>query len=308
MRSFEMKRWCLAGSAMTLGLLLSGCGGGGVGSTPAPTYTKLADLTGNRSFKSAGIRLTVGSNQPFSFSSQKYGAGVRIDYTASSDSYTLTAPDGTTDTFSSSTNTPPPGLTTPPSDQTILYNSAGSSFAIAAPSVNGVALSYTAVGAWSRIQNNVLSAYVAVSGVPTVASDMPRTGTATYQTSIAGSVFESGSAQVLDTAASSATFSANFGAGTVATTLHLVGRAPSPTFASAGTPSSPDFGSYSGSGTIASGSPGFSGTLASTASSAVVANGEFSGAFFGPQAKEMGYGWYVNGGVLNGQGVVVGTK
>ena len=305
----EMKRWLAGGTAIALGLLLSGCGGGGgTASTPPPTYTKLADLQGNRTFQSAGIRLTVGNNQPFSFSSQKLGTGVRIDYTASSDSYTLTAPDGTTDTFSSSTSTPPPGLITPPADQTILYNSAGSSFAVAAPSVNGVALSYTAVGAWSHIQNNTLSAYVAVSGVPTIASDMPRSGTATYQTSIAGSAFDGSSVQVLDHTASTATFSANFGAGTVATTLHLVGEAPSPSFISAGTPSAPDFGSYSGSGTIAAASPGFSGTLASTASSPVVANGEFSGAFFGPQAKEMGFGWYVNGGLLNAQGVVVGTK
>jgi hypothetical protein len=294
----EMKRLCLGGSIMASSLFLSGCGGSGdVASTPAPTYTKLANLSGNQTFQSAGISFTVANSQPFGYSSQKYGSGVVIAYTASSDSFTLTAPDGTTDTFSS-TAPPPPGFSPPP-NTVVLFGSL-STFSITAPVVNGVALSYTAIGNWNRIQNGVQTLYFAVSGVPTIVSDMPRSGTATYQTSVGGTAFALGGSTPRSLQANStATFSANFGAGTVATTLNLVG---------AGLNQPPvDFGSYSGTGTITSGGPGFSGTLASAASNPISATGEFSGAFFGPQASEMGFGWYLTGGI-GAQGIITGTK
>ncbi len=295
---FEMKRWGLGGSAMVLGLLLSGCGGGGsVASTPAPTYTKLANLSGNQTFQSAAIHFTFANSQSAGYSSQKYGSGVVIAYTASSDSYTLTAPDGTTDTFSS-TATPPPGFTPPP-NTVVLFGGSGS-FSVTAPVVNGVALSYTAIGSWNHIQNGVQSLYFAVSGVPTIVSDMPKSGSATYQTSLGGTAFAPGRSTPLSLQANStATFSANFGAGTVATTLNLVG---------AGLNQPPvNFGSYSGTGTITSGGPGFSGTLTSVAGNQISATGEFSGAFFGPQATEMGYAWYLAGGI-GAQGIITGMK
>jgi hypothetical protein len=302
----EMKRLCLGGSIMASSLFLSGCGGSGdVASTPAPTYTKLANLSGNQTFQSAGVNFTVANSQPFGYSSQKYGSGVVIAYTASSDSFTLTAPDGTTDTFSSAAP-PPPGfpppanaVLTPPTNTVVLFSGLGT-FSITAPVVNGVALSYTAIGSWNRIQNGVQTLHFAVSGVPTIVSDMPRSGTATYQTSVGGTAFALGGSTPRSLQANStATFSANFGAGTVETTLNLVG---------AGLNQLPvDFGSYSGTGTITSGSPGFSGTLASAASNPISATGEFSGAFFGPQASEMGFGWYLTGGIA-AQGITTGTK
>jgi hypothetical protein len=301
MTKSEMKRWCLGGSAMAFSLLLSGCGGGGSGgvaSTPPPTYTKLADLSGNQTFQSAGTHFIPTLGQPSGYSSQKYGSGVVIAYTASSDSYTLTAPDGTTATFSSSTNSPPPNFTPPP-NSVVLFNGTGS-LSVTAPVVNGVALSYTAVGVWGHNQNGVQSVYFAVSGVPTIASDLPKSGTATYQTSVGGIAVTLGSSfpQSLH-ANSTATFSANFGAGTVATTLHLVlGGLNQPPI---------DLGSYSGTGTITSGGPGFFGTLASMASNPISATGEFSGAFFGPQATEMGYAWYLTGGI-GAHGITTGTK
>jgi len=300
----DMKRCLAGGSAIALGLLLSGCGGGGgTASTPPPTYTKLADLTGNRTFQSAGIHFTVPSGNRSGFSIQKYGAGVTIAYNAANDSYTLTAPDGANETFSSSTSTPPAGFTPAPNQQAFFNSTNGNLsgfFTFGAPSVNGVPLSYTAVGAWLHLQSGVPSLYYAVAGIPTVASDMPRSGTANYQTSIAGSVDNGSGVQMNLDPTSSATFSANFGAGTVATTIHVAGQQN-------GLPPQ-DFGSFSGSGTIASGSPGFSGTLAPTASGSAAVNGEFAGGFFGPQAKEMGYSWYLSGGSMNAEGFVTGTK
>jgi hypothetical protein len=304
-----MKRWFLAGSAMTLSLLLSGCGGGGdgVASTPPPTYTKLADLSGNQTFQSAGVGYKISNGTLPSYSTQKFGAGVTIAYTASTDSYTLTAPDGATDTFSSSTNVPPPGFTPTPNVLT-LFNSAGGTFSLSTPTLNGVAMSYLAMGSWDHLQNGAESYYLAVSGVPTIASDMPKSGTANYQTAVHGVQIQAGAIYDLSTA-STATFSADFGAGTIATTLHLAGSRYNPVTMTTGTEPPTDWGSYTGSGTIASGGPGFSGTLTSTPSSSVSASGEFAGAFFGPQAKEMGYTWLLNApSILRAQGVAVGTK
>jgi len=307
MGRIEMKRWFLAGSSMTLGLLLSGCGGGGVGSTPPPpTYTKLADLQGNQTFQSAGMHFkSIIGDQFTDHSVQKYGAGVTIAYNAAADSYTLTAPDGTTDTFSSSTSTPPSGYSPQPHQLALFKNDAV--LGIETPLVNGVALNYTALASWSHFNVNESSYYNAILGVPTIASDMPRSGTANYQTNVIGSAFLNSSSYDLS-AASTATFSADFAAGTVATTLRLAGTPFTPTPMSAARPPV-DFSSYSGTGTIAAGGPAFSGTLAHTPDNPIPLTGEFAGAFFGPQAKEMGYSFYLfSGGGLSIQGAVVGTK
>ena len=287
-----------------LSLPLAACGGGsgamggGVVSTPPPTYSKLANLSGNQTFQAATIHY-FGPGQSSNFSSQKYGSGVTISYTASSDSYTLTAPDGTTDIVSSSGSSPPVHVTPPPGTK-IFYGPAGA-FSIATPSVNGVALSYVAIADWEHMQNAIQSEYFGVYGVPTVASDMPKSGTATYQTSINGGVFPGNVSPYSLQSQSTATFSANFANGTVATTLNLVGTASF-------SPSNLNLGSFSGTGTIDAGGPGFSGTLASAASNPYTGSGAFSGAFFGPQATEMGYAWYLSGGNFTAQGTVVGKK
>ena len=302
MRSFDMKRRLLAGSATMLGLLLSGCGGGGgggVASMPPPTYTKLADLTGDRTFQSAGIHFVYGNNQVSGESIHKFGAGVTIAYNPTSDSYTLTAPDGATDSFSSSTSVFPVGYT-PPANATVLFNNTGSHLTIPTLSASGLTFSYLALDYWTHIQAGVESIYHTVSGVPTLARDMPRSGIATYRAGIAGTVFQGALPTYSTQTGSSATFSADFGAGSVTTTIHLVAAQPNA--------SAVDFGSYSGNGSIASGGPGFSGQLASAPGNAIFATGEFSGAFFGPQAQEMGYGWYWKGSGISAQGVVVGTK
>lgn len=292
---------------MVLGLLLSGCGGGGgsgsgVNSTPAPTYTKLANLTGNQTFQTAGINFTVANGGvPFPYSSQKFGSGVVIAYNAANDSFTLTAPDGTVDTFSSATSSPPPGFVPPPN--TVVFFGNSGIFSVVTPVVNGVPLSYTAIGSWNHFQGGFQSVYFAVSGVPTISSDMPKSGTATYQTAVGGTVYTGPNIVYSLQNSSTATFSANFGAGTVATTLNLSGTGLNGQLPT-------DFGSYSGTGTITSGGPGFSGTLASVTGNPISATGEFSGAFFGPQATEMGYAWYLSNG-LNGfgaQGITTGSK
>jgi hypothetical protein len=97
---------------------------------------------------------------------------------------------------------------------------------------------------------------------------------------------------------STANFSADFGAGTVSTSLNLAGA---PGSNPAGQVA--NFGSFTGSGAINSGGPGFSGTLTGNG-----ANGVFSGGFFGPQAAEVGFGWQLNGSGFSAVGLAGGTK
>ncbi len=313
MARIEPKRWCLGASVGMLGLLLSGCGGsdggGGVVSTaPPPTYTKLADLSGDQTLKSASIHYTFADGTVYGQSSQAFGSGVVISYAAATDSYTLTAPDGTTAIFNKSSinDSSPLSKFTPP-HYTSYSNNSTDTLTIDPATINGVTLSYTAVGDWTHLQNGIETAYLAVTGVPTIAGDMPKSGTADYQASVTGSAFNGGPSGYSLAANSTASFSADFGAGTVSTTLNLSG-------ATSANPVPVALGSYTGTGNIASGTPGFSGTLAPAISGSGTATGQFSGAFFGPQAKEMGYAWYVTsaangvGALFNAQGVVTGAK
>src|SRR5262249_47517504 len=143
----------------------------------------------------------------------------------------------------------------------------------------------------------------AIGGVPTGASDMPRTGSATYSAGTGGAAFQKKTNYTLR-GNSTATFSANLASNSVATALALAGGAAT------GDPPQPtpgplvQFGTFNGTGTISSSGPGFTGTL----SGANGVTGNFSGAFFGPKALEMGYAWFLNGTGLNAVGSAVGVK
>ncbi|NBC37625.1 hypothetical protein GTZ99_13805 [Novosphingobium sp. FSY-8] len=277
------------------GLALTGCGGGdsggGVASTPGPTYRTLSQLGGNQTFQSGGVGWTVGSgiigqsNQ----TTQAFGQGVTIAYDAGADSYTLSAPSG------GATSVFTPAMvdaTQSTSGRMVWRNSAtNEQLTIATAQVNGVNLSYTLTGLWLKPNSSggTANVYMAVGGVPTLASDVPRSGSANYTTSVGGTHVDANGAYTL-TGNSSATFSANFAAGTVATTLSLNGTLLG---GNAGAPSTVALGSFTGSGTIASGTSGFSGTLTPGANNTSGMTGAFSGGFFGPQAVEMAYGWYL---------------
>jgi hypothetical protein len=300
--------WAGQAAALVMAMALAGCGGGsgsGVVSTPAPTptptpasYTKISDMSGDRTFQTAGVQyITSQPNALSNGTSQALGSGVTVAYTASSDSYKLTAPDGTTTTFTPlDVAAPSP---TAPNTQRWTKAGTGESFFLTVPTVNGVALSYTIVGSWQRPtaipgQTDVR---LAVGGVPTLASDMPRTGSATYSAAIGGSAAQSGAVYSLS-GPSTASFTANFANNSVATSLMLAGTASVPF--GAGTTS---FGTFNGTGTISSSGPGFTGTLSGNGTTGI-----FSGAFFGPKALEMGYDWFLSGGTLSAAGTVTGVK
>lgn len=156
-----------------------------------------------------------------------------------------------------------------------------------APEVRGVRLSYTRNGTYNYTAPTVEDGRFArfVFGSETANSDMPRTGSATYRTSVEGVVVqtEAGSLPAYyPVKPDNATFSANFQDMSVATTLLL-----STTGAQGTSGPDRDFGSLSGKGTIAAAGSGFTGSFENAG-----ITGGFSGAFFGPGAVEMGYAFH----------------
>jgi hypothetical protein len=165
-----------------------------------------------------------------------------------------------------------------------------------------LALTYTSYGAWQRITDNVTAANVAtqyfVYGIRQPANQ-PSTGSASYTTIVDG-LWANGSGVYL--LGGTSTFTANFTAMTVATSLDLVGTHVT-------TSATQTLGQFNGTGTIAALGGAFNGSFAhqGTADDGGVYSGSFAGAFFGPQGQEMGYSFSLtspNGGVA--AGAVVG--
>jgi hypothetical protein len=304
-----------AAAAAGLGLSLAACGGGSVSSTPAPTPTptptptpppptnlKLTELSGDRTFNTAGVKYDVGTAGASNFASLPYPNGVQVAYSAANDSYTLSIPGATATTFLPSEVTQPQ-----PAPNVVQYLKRNSSGAVTdvltliIPTSGGVPLNYTLVGTWgTNVASGTPTYRIGIGGIPTLASDVPKTGSANYSVGVGGSANNNGTNYNLQPN-STATFSANFAAGTVATTLNLSGVT-----GSGATPVS--FGSFTGTGTIASTTPGFTGTFSGTAFNSSATSGFFSGAFFGPQGIEMGYAYALSAGTFNAVGAVTGAK
>jgi hypothetical protein len=141
-----------------------------------------------------------------------------------------------------------------------------------------VKLTYVSFGYWSHTdrttgdRNDIYFLY----GFPTTDAGMPRTGTASYGTMVAGNSVRTGAGAGSYQLAGNATFDADFANGTVNTQLNLTRTIPGGTW---------DIGSFTGNGTIYSSQ--FSGSFTSSVSS--FAGGSFAGGFYGPGAAEMGY-------------------
>lgn len=299
------------GLAFACGLtaFLAGCGdGGGLASSgpppspPGVNYTKLADMTGDRTFQTAGVTYDATASGFTNVSAQDFGSGVQVVYNAASDSYTLSATGAATATFAPANLVQPP-----PASNTVQYTRRNNANVptdvltlIVPQSAGGVPLSYTLIGTWAtNLASGTPTYRIGVGGAPTQASDVPRTGSASYSVGVGGAAIENGTS--FDLAANSTgTFTANFGTSTVSTTLNLIGVQGSNTPVS--------FGSFSGLGTISSTGPGFTGTFSGTAYNAFPTSGLLSGAFFGPQAAEMGYGYTLSAGGFSAVGAVAGAK
>ncbi|MBV1691746.1 transferrin-binding protein-like solute binding protein [Novosphingobium sp. G106] len=246
-------------------------------------------MTGDRTLQSAGVRFvstgaTMGVAAAFG-GSQTLGTGVTFAYKASTDSYELTAPDKSTVTFIPADRLPEESNV---QEWDKRNGAVRDSLVLTTPTINGVAMSYTLIGWWGHFDGSQTVNRIAVLGAPTLTGDMPRTGTATYSAIVGGSGSRASVIYALDP--SSATFSADFASNAVTTVLTMAGTPI------AGGSTVTSFGTYGGTGTISG--VGFSGSFTGTG---VNASG-FSGAFFGPQALEMAYGWYIHATDFNGGG------
>lgn len=302
MHSFRSGKLMATASVMVLSLALAACGGGGGGTnstptpvpTPQPTYQKLSEMTGSRSFELTGIhidRQSTGSTG----SSLPYSGQARIGYDAAADTYTLTTTSpqsysvvfGPQDKFTS--NTVADQVVYNRNDGTLIDNAQ-----IIAPVINGVPMTYTTMIGWGHATSHT-QVILAVGGVPTRRDDMPKTGTATYTTaSIRSGVLINGLGAAPQN--SSFTFTADFAAGKVHSDMRL-------------TVSNFDW-RYVGDGTITGGGPGFAGTLSPDTASGSPGrgSGRFDGAFFGPGATEMGFAWFLTDPGFEAEGLVGGRK
>ena len=145
-----------------------------------------------------------------------------------------------------------------------------------------VALTYTSYGLWGHSDSatGLTTNSYFIFGQPTIASNMPKTGTASYQTSVAAYMLQTGAVPSTSIPlAGTATFTANFGAASVSSVLTLqtaFGSSPVGTFNA----TSPITGNS------------FGGAL--TSNTKLFWGGGFSGAFYGPSAKEMGYTFWIH--------------
>jgi hypothetical protein len=281
--------------AAILTMLVAGCGDGGVNSTPAPpAYKTLDQLTGNQTFQTGGTHYQNPGTGLTGLGTDAFGHGLVIDYNDAAGTFTLTAPDGTNGTF-----TQADFVATQSTATTRVFQKStptgGQSLSLSRPLVGGVQLSYLEIGSFTDVNAGRVKGWSAVGGVPTIASDLPKTGTATYTTGVGGVVINGSGVNPTDPAANSGTFSANFATGAITTSVHLVGAATSPGGVV-------DYGAFNGTGTIASGSPGFTGSFTGTTGAG------FSGAFFGPQAAEMGYTFNFVAGANTVFGAAYGRK
>ncbi len=140
-----------------------------------------------------------------------------------------------------------------------------------------------------------------VFGYPTVLSDMPTTGTATYTVRIAGRsvIAPAAGASPVDKLGGTATLSINYATGLVTLTLNLERVTTGGNVA---------LGTFTGTGAIPVGSNQFTGSFGPGST----VGGTFQGLAYGPQAGEIGISFAISGAVAAGDaravGVVVGKK
>nr|WP_165388494.1 transferrin-binding protein-like solute binding protein [Sphingomonas populi] len=224
----------------------------------------------------------------------------QVRYDASAGSYTLSGlvvPQvafGSVDKVAASTNatvTAYQKTTGTRQDNLALFN-AGSGNPV-------LALTYVSYGAQQSITDRGSSLDVDTAfftfGIATALSDMPRTGTASYRTNLDGQFADASGVYALGGASS---LTADFAAATVAFSMTPIGT----NVVNGGAKT---FGTQNINAAIRSGTNRFNGDSSTNAEGY---RGALSGAFYGPQAVEVGGAFSIVGHDGFGTGAVVGRK
>jgi hypothetical protein len=157
----------------------------------------------------------------------------------------------------------------------------------------GLKLLNTSYATWWRGDSTTGAKRVTytVFGYPTVATDLPTTGTVNYNARVTGRIASvAGATSVVDKVTGTATLSVNYATGQVNLSMALNQGATS-------------LGTLTGQGAISVGSIQFTGAFGSGSA----LDGTFAGGFFGSQAKEVGITFAASGTSGGADRRIVGT-
>lgn len=286
--------------ALSGGLLLVACGPNGPGASgagtapppsapsPTPTPTPVASyptfdaLAGDQDYPTAcagaqfpGGLLTVGPTTDF-------GSGLQFAYRAATRTYTLDG-DGISLSFGPADYTPQaPGID--------VWIRGDDFLSLEALTWAGTPMVYNRVAYVNTRKSGILVAYACITGIPTLAFDVPISGIASFPNAGADAYatgLPGGSVVTYGFRKAPVSFEADFAARKVTVIMHLIAT-------TAGSPPhvDVDLGTMSGSGAIDPATGRFSGTWTSNDRDL---SGTFAGSFFGPHAQEFGLAYAVEG-------------
>jgi len=248
--------------------------------TPTPVYQTLEELAGDQTFLTAGVTYEItGSNPINNLSAQGFGTGAVIDYVESSGIIRFTAPGGApivevleTDAVEIQPGIRqwrvPVGSATPVDVITLFQNNTDYSF----------------LGIWSHAEGGTITFRLGTGGIPTQDNDYPN-GSVGYTIAVGGSVNDGSGAKQVDTTRSTGTLTLDFETGMGSMSVEL--------FDTSGN----SLGVLTAAVAFTRGTNGFSGEVTFGGNTGVI-----SGAFFGPQAAEIGFGM----ALANGSNTYVG--
>jgi hypothetical protein len=245
-----------------------------------------AQLTGDQSFQAACANYYVGSPM----APTAFGSGPTLTYTASTDTYAVTA-DGYPTSFGPADIDPsaPGGVKAYARAEPGSSNVQRLVFPLAV--VAGTNLDYARTFTFdppATAQKN----YTCIFGVPTLVSDLPAATTVAYsKVGLLGKAYRSNfTASVINTYAlesSVVTVSINTASGTVNVSMHLLGTLLSSSDGLGA--ANADFGVFTGTGTYNAATGTFSGQFTDSTGKSFFS--PFSGCLFGPQGKEAAFAY-----------------
>ncbi|KPH64822.1 transferrin-binding protein-like solute binding protein [Novosphingobium sp. ST904] len=299
----------------SISVLLAACGGGGedVASLPKPPTGQgnatLAELRVSQDFTAYYAQANYSLSRATGAASGKSSvqAPTEVRYDAASQSYTLVGTTMGTTIFRPADKL---GDTAATTGYRKIAGNTQEDFVLFRPGAANpdMALTYASYGAWQKIVDKGTDLDVSTAfftyGVTTNPSDMPKSGSATYQTRIDGQYADGTGAYVLSGASS---FAANFAAGTVRFEMSPIGQHVVDGRTKV-------FGNLQLDGIIKTPNQFYKGNEFEASSDLNAAySADLHGFFYGPGAAEMGGAFTLRQGlgnpeIGNGSGAVVGRK